>query len=177
MRRFIQISLAVLLVIMIGGPVLAKNANNCASQKWALERALAIFMDAEKACNNAIDAMADAYGDLATATKNAQDLAKQMNSARTNSTEAWAAFRLCRQQNPESMCEKSYQAAKTADARYENLVHEHTNAEQALVAAQIALDNAKANFKAKSAAEAEAKEALDKARADLAKCLNRPRMR
>jgi hypothetical protein len=36
---------------------------------------------------------------------------------------------------------------------------------------------AKDDFKKAAAAEAEAKEALDKARADLAKCLNRPRMR
>ena len=177
MRRFIPISLAVLLVTMIGGPVLAKDANNCAAQKWAVERALAIYMDAEKAYNTAIDAMADAYGELSTATNNAKTKNDEFRSAYKKSVEAWDAYYGCEWTAANNNCKAELDATRKLTAEYDAALTASRNADGQLAAAKLILDMAKDDFKKAAAAEAEAKEALDKARADLAKCLSRPRMR
>jgi hypothetical protein len=162
---------------MIGGPLPAKNANNCAAQKWALERALANYMDAEKACNAAIDAMADAYGELSTAANDAKTKNDELRIAYKKSVAAWDAYYGCEWTAANNNCKAELDATRKLTAEYDAAVTASRIADQALVAAQMVLDNAKSNYRAKAMAEAEAKEALDKARADLAKCLNRPRMR
>jgi hypothetical protein len=172
MHRFIRISLVVLLVTMIFGPILAQNADKCAAEKKAVVAAMANYKTAEKALMTAIDAMADAYGEVSNATNNAKTKNDEYVAAAKKSSAALATLYDCHGSAANHDCKAERDAVWKAQKEFEAAEKASSDAEMALGAAQIVLDNAKVNFKAKSAAESEAKEALEEARDALAKCLN-----
>ena len=176
MRRIIWVVLAFLFMTMAGGPILAQNADKCAAEKKAVEAAMANYKTTEKALMTAIDAMADAYGEVSKATNEAKTKNDEYVAAAKKSSAAWTTYYDCHESAANHDCKAERDATRKATAEFEAAEKASSDAEMALVAAQIVLDNAKANFKAKSAAEAKAKEALDEARDALAKCLSRRRM-
>ena len=175
MRRFIRISLAVLLVTMISGPILAQNADKCAAEKKAVEAATANYKAAEEALMAAIDAMADAYGEVSSATNDAKTKNDEYVAAYKKSVAAWDAYYGCHESAANHDCKAERDATRKATAEFEAAEKGLSDAEMSLGAAKLVLEDAKAKYRAAAAAEKAAKEALDEARAALAKCLSRPR--
>lgn len=172
MRRFIRILLAVLFVTMIEGAILAQNVDRCASEKKAVEAATENYKTAEKAWMTAIDAMADAYGEVSKATNDAKTKNDEYVTAAKKSAAAWTVYYDCHGSAANHDCKAERDAVWKAQKEFEAAEKASSDAEMRLAAAKIVLDDAKANFKAAAATEAAAKEALEEARDALAKCLN-----
>jgi hypothetical protein len=175
MPRLIWIVLAVLFVTITGGPVLAENADKCAAEKKAVEAAMANYKTAEEAWMAAIDAMADAYGEVSKATNEAKTKNDEYVAAYKKSVAAWDAYYGCEWTAANHDCKAELDATRKATSEFEAAEKALSDAEMSLGAAKMVLEDAKTRYRAAAAAEKAAKEALDEARAALAKCLNRPR--
>jgi len=157
---------------MTGGPALAQ-ADKCAAEKKAVSEAEFNLWKATELWLAAVDDMADAYGEVSTATTKANDLAQQLKTAGNEKNAAWTAFKTCRQKTPNSDCEKEYQAVLKVRAKYDKLQKESSDADMALGATKMILDDAKARFRAANEAMKAAEDILDKARIALGKCMRR----
>jgi exonuclease VII small subunit len=173
MRRIIRVVLAFLFMTMAGGPILAQNADKCAAEKNAVESAMANYKTTEKALMTAIDAMADAYGEVSTATNDAKTKNDEYVAAYKRSVAAWDAYYGCHESAANHDCKAERDAVWKAQKEFEAAEKASSDAEMALGAAKMVLEDAKAKYRAAAAAEKAAQEDLDEARAALAKCLSR----
>jgi hypothetical protein len=173
MRRIVLMTLVVIFATMAAGLVQAQKADKCAAEKKAVDAALANYKTAEKTYMAAIDAMADAYGEVSEAQASAKTKHDAYIAAAKKSSAAWDVYYNCQGTAANNDCKAERDATRKATAEFEAAEKASRDADLALGAAQMVLDEAKARFRAAAAAEKAAKEALDAARLALAKCQRR----